>query len=50
MPINKTNPQWRAQTQLVRGGTHRSEFAETNEAIFMTSGCLRDSGAGAARV
>ena len=29
---------WRRQTQLVRGGTLRSQFEETNEAIFMTSG------------
>lgn len=29
---------WRRQTQLVRGGTRRSQFEETNEAIFMTSG------------
>ncbi len=43
MPVNKTNPQWRAQTQLVRGGTHRSEFAETNEAIFMTSGYVYET-------
>ena len=43
MPVNKTNPQWRAQTQLVRGGTHRSQFAETNEAIFMTSGYVYET-------
>jgi len=29
---------WRPQTRLVRGGTRRSEFRETSEAIFMTSG------------
>jgi len=34
---------WRARTQLVRGGTERSQFAETNEAIFMTSGFVYDS-------
>ena len=43
MPVNKTNPQWRTHTQLVRGGTHRSEFAETNEAIFMTSGYVYET-------
>ena len=43
MSVNKTNPQWRAQTQLVRGGTHRSQFAETNEAIFMTSGYVYET-------
>ena len=29
---------WNPQTQLVRGATERSQFSETNEAIFMTSG------------
>ena len=29
---------WRAQTLAVRGGTRRSEFGETSEAIFATSG------------
>ena len=29
---------WRAQTLAVRGGTRRSEFGETGEAIFATSG------------
>ena len=29
---------WRLETQLVRGGTWRSELGETSEAIFMTSG------------
>ncbi len=29
---------WRQQTRLVRGGTARSPFGETSEAIFMTSG------------
>jgi len=27
-----------AETQLVHGGTHRSEFNETSEALFLTSG------------
>ncbi len=34
---------WRPQTRLVRGGTRRTEFDETNEAIFMTSGFVYDS-------
>ena len=38
-----SKPKWRAQTKLVRGGTKRSEFAETNEAIFATSGYVYDS-------
>jgi len=29
---------WRPATRLVRGGTKRSQFDETSEAIFMTSG------------
>jgi O-succinylhomoserine sulfhydrylase len=29
---------WRTQTRLVRGGTKRSEFGETDEAIFLSSG------------
>ncbi len=31
-------PTWRAQTNLVRGGTRRSQFSETCEALYMTSG------------
>ena len=34
---------WRAATSLVRGGTQRSEFDETSEGIFMTSGYVYDS-------
>ncbi len=34
---------WRPATQLVRGGTMRSGFGETSEAIFMTSGFCYDS-------
>ena len=34
---------WRTGTNLVRGGTNRSEFAETNEAIFITSGYVYES-------
>ncbi|MCF8475257.1 MAG: O-succinylhomoserine sulfhydrylase [Emcibacter sp.] len=41
--------QWRLQTQLVRGGTWRSEMGETSESIFMTSGyaydCAEDAAA-----
>lgn len=33
----------RPQTELVRGGTERSRFLETSEAIFMTSGYVYDS-------
>ena len=34
---------WCPRTQLVRGGTQRSAFDETSEAIFMTSGFVYDS-------
>ncbi|MEC7488932.1 MAG: O-succinylhomoserine sulfhydrylase [Pseudomonadota bacterium] len=39
MGINKpVRDSWRAETLAVRGGTRRSEFGETSEAIFATSG------------
>ena len=39
MAINKpVQESWRAQTLAVRGGTRRSEFGETSEAIYATSG------------
>ena len=41
-PKNSTK-KWRVQTNLVRGGTNRSDFSETNEAIFATSGYVYDS-------
>ncbi len=34
---------WRLATRLVRGGTKRSNFGETSEAIFMTSGFRYDA-------
>lgn len=34
---------WRPATQAVRGGTARSEWGETSEAIFLTSGYCYDS-------
>ena len=36
---------WRQATRLVRGGTVRSRFAETSEALFMTSGYVYASAA-----
>ena len=33
-----TRKKWRQATRLVRGGTSRSRFDETSEALFMTSG------------
>ena len=40
---------WRSATQAVRSGTMRSEFGETSEALFLTSGysydCAEDAAA-----
>ena len=33
---------WRKATQMVRGGTARSEYGETSEALFLTSGYCYD--------
>lgn len=40
---NPAHGDWRMDTQLVRGGTLRSDFGETSEAIFLTSGFAYDS-------
>ena len=42
MTIEAKETGWRRQTQLVRGGTRRSPWQETDEAIFMTSGYVYD--------
>ena len=39
---------WRPATQAVRGGTARSEWGETSEALFLTSGYSYDRAADAA--
>ncbi|MES2755657.1 MAG: aminotransferase class I/II-fold pyridoxal phosphate-dependent enzyme [Pseudomonadota bacterium] len=39
---------WRPATQAVRGGTARSEYGETSEALFLTSGYSYDCAADAA--
>jgi O-succinylhomoserine sulfhydrylase len=39
---------WRPATQAVRGGTSRSEYGETSEAIFLTSGYAYDCAGDAA--
>ena len=39
---------WRPATQAVRGGTARSEYGETSEAIFLTSGYAYDCAGDAA--
>lgn len=36
---------WRPATQAIRGGTARSEYGETSEALFLTSGYSYDSAA-----
>ncbi len=38
-----SNNQWGDATKLVHGGTIRSEFGETAEALFLTSGYVYDS-------
>ncbi len=35
--------QWQKDTQMVRGGTYRSELGETSEALFLNSGFCYDS-------
>ncbi len=35
--------QWRPATQAVRGGANRSQFGETSEALFLTSGYVYES-------
>lgn len=40
---SERHTQWRQATRLVRGGTLRSAFEETSEAIFMTSGFIYSS-------
>jgi O-succinylhomoserine sulfhydrylase len=42
MTVEDFEKAWRPQTKLVRGGTRRSAFQETGEAIFMTSGFVYD--------
>ena len=39
---------WRPATQAIRGGTMRSQFGETSEAIFLTSGYAYDCAGDAA--
>jgi O-succinylhomoserine sulfhydrylase len=38
MEKNPNAKAWRPRTQAVRGGTKRSEFEETSEALYLTSG------------
>ena len=39
---------WRPATRAIRGGTARSEYGETSEALFLTSGYSYDKAADAA--
>ena len=40
----KSSPQnWRPATRMVHGGTVRSAFGETSEALFLTQGFVYDS-------
>jgi O-succinylhomoserine sulfhydrylase len=38
MATNKKPGKWRSRTLAVRGGTSRTPFQETSEALFLTSG------------
>jgi O-succinylhomoserine sulfhydrylase len=40
---NPARDKWRQATRMVRGGTRRSAFGETSEALFMTSGFVYDN-------
>ena len=40
-----TEPHYRPETRLVHGGTLRSQFGETSEALFLTQGYVYDSSA-----
>src|SRR5436853_6936955 len=44
----KITSKWRPATQAVRGGTMRSEFGETSEALFLSSGYAYDCAGDAA--
>ncbi|MGL1922352.1 MAG: O-succinylhomoserine sulfhydrylase [Hyphomicrobiales bacterium] len=43
MSDRKRNAKYGAQTNLIHGGTERSQFGETSEAIFMNSGYTYES-------
>ncbi len=38
-----TAPNWRPETELIHGGTMRSQWGETSEALFLTQGFVYDS-------
>lgn len=43
MKVKENQEKWQTSTKLVRGGTLRSNFGETSEAIFMNSGFCYES-------
>ncbi len=43
MTNGNANKNWRAATKLVHGGTTRSQFGETSEALHLTQGYVYDS-------
>ncbi|MBR1154781.1 O-succinylhomoserine sulfhydrylase [Bradyrhizobium sp. JYMT SZCCT0428] len=43
MPEAKSTTRYRPETRLVHGGTLRSQFGETSEALFLTQGYVYDS-------
>ena len=40
---NETKKTWRPATEMVHGGTARSGFGETSEALFLTQGFVYDT-------
>ncbi len=42
--MSDTAKTWKPATQLVHGGTHRSQFGETSEAIYLTQGFVYETG------
>lgn len=43
MAHNDKSKNWRARTKLVHGGSVRSQYGETSEALYMTSGFVYDN-------
>ena len=41
--IERREEGWRERTRMVRGGTRRTSFGETSEAMFLTSGFVYDA-------
>lgn len=43
MTDDNKKPEWRPETTLVHGGTQRSDFGETSEALFLNSGFVYET-------